>query len=432
MKFFLKCMSAHWAIHLVLTVFYAAWLLPVYALEDSMLGANLPRLLAYAREHNPEFAAMRYEADAALQRVQSAGALSDPVLRAELMDITNMGSTGPRLLPSQAGSTRYTLMQSAPWFGKRDLRREAAEAGASQAQGRAAATWAELAMQIKSVYAQYYYVTGNQKITRDLLDLVAQMEQIAQVRYANGLAAQQDAIRAQVEQTTMKTELVMLDNSKRQIEARLNALLSRPVTEPLAAPQRLRSIPATASLENYAALENRIREHNPDLFMDEAGIRAGEKNRDIVYKNRYPDFALGISPTQFGTAVSEWGVMVELNIPLQQESRRSQERESEAMLAAAKARKEATANRVLSALTESLSGIEAAQRTELLSSGGLLPQANVTFESALISYQTGKVDFATLLDAARQVLNARLEVLKAQTEAQMRLAEIEQLLGEEL
>jgi outer membrane protein TolC len=375
---------------------------------------------------------MRYEADAALQRVQSAGALSDPVLRAELMDITNMGSTGPRLLPSQAGSTRYTLMQSAPWFGKRDLRREAAEAGASQAQGRAAATWAELAMQIKSVYAQYYYVTGNQKITRDLLDLVAQMEQIAQVRYANGLAAQQDAIRAQVEQTTMKTELVMLDNSKRQIEARLNALLSRPVTEPLAAPQRLRSIPATASLENYAALENRIREHNPDLFMDEAGIRAGEKNRDIVYKNRYPDFALGISPTQFGTAVSEWGVMVELNIPLQQESRRSQERESEAMLAAAKARKEATANRVLSALTESLSGIEAAQRTELLSSGGLLPQANVTFESALISYQTGKVDFATLLDAARQVLNARLEVLKAQTEAQMRLAEIEQLLGEEL
>ena len=396
------------------------------------LGADLQGLLRYAREHNPEFAAMRYEADAAAQRVQPAAAWPDPVLRAELMDITNMGSTAPRLLPSQVGSTRYTLMQSVPWFGKRDLRRGAAEAGAEQAQGKTAATWAELAMQIKSAYAQYYYVAGNQKITRDQLDLVVQMEQIAQVRYANGLAAQQDAIRAQVEQTTMKTELVMLDNTKRQIEARLNALLSRPMTAPLATPQRLRSIPATASLENYAVLENRIREHNPDLFMDEAGIRAGEKNRDLMYKNRYPDFALGISPTQFGTEVREWGLMVELNIPLQQASRRSQERESEAMLAAAKARKEATANRVLSALTESLSGIEAAQRTELLSSGGLLPQANVTFESALTGYQTGKVDFATLLDAARQVLNARLEVLKAQTEAQMRLSEIEQLLGEEL
>ena len=397
------------------------------------LGANLAGLLDYAREHNPELAAMRYEADAATQRVQPAAALPDPVLRTELMDITNQGTNkAASLLPSQVGSTKYTLIQSVPWFGKRDLKQGVAEAGADQARGRTAATWAELSAQIKSAYAQYYYVVGSQKITRDQLDLVTQMEQIAQVRYANGITAQQDAVRAQVEQTTIKTDLITLDNTQRQMEARLNALLSRPMTEPLATPQRLRSIPTGASLHNYAALENRIREHNPDLFMDEAGIRANEKNRDLVQKNRYPDFTLGLFPTQYGNSVREWGVMVEINIPLQQESRRSQERESEAMLAAAKARKEATANRILSALTDNLSGIEAAQRTEQLSSGGLLPQANVTFESALIGYQTGKMDFATLLDAARQILNAKLEVLKAQTDAQMRLAEIERLLGEEL
>ncbi len=401
--------------------------------QEQGLGASFAGLLEYAREHNPEFAAMRYEAEAAAQRVQPAAALPDPVLRTELMDITNQGvDKVPNLLPSQVGSTRYTLMQSVPWFGKRDLKRGAAEAGADQARGRTAATWAELSVQIKSAYAQYYYVAGNRKISRDLLDLVVQMEQIAQVRYANGLAAQQDAIRAQVEQTSIKTQLLMLDSSKRQIEARLNALLSRPANMPLAVPQRLRGIPATASPDNYTALEKRIREHNPDLFVDEASIHASENNRDLVHKNRYPDFTLGVSPTQFGTAVREWGVMVELNIPLQQESRRSQERESEAMLAAAKARKEATSNRILSALTESLSGIEAAQRAEQLSSGGLLPQAKITFESALAGYQTGKVDFATLLDAARQVLNAKLEVLKTQTDAQMRLAEIERLLGEEL
>jgi N-acetylmuramoyl-L-alanine amidase len=34
------------------------------------------------------------------------------------------------------------------------------------------------------------------------------------------------------------------------------------------------------------------------------------------------------------------------------------------------------------------------------------------------------LDFATLLDASRQVLNAKLELLQAKTEAQMRLAEI--------
>jgi outer membrane protein TolC len=394
--------------------------------------SNLAGLLSYAREHNPEFAAMRYESEAAAQRVQPASALPDPVLRTELMDVTNQGTTNPTLLPSQVGNTKYTLMQSVPWFGKRDLKRGVAEAGVDQARARTVATWADLSAQIKSAYAQYYYVAGNQQIDRDLLDLVVQMEQVAQARYANGLAAQQDAIRAQVEQTSMKTELLMLGSSKRQIEAQLNALLARPTNIPIALPQHLRSIPASVSLENYAVLEKRIREHNPDLFVDEANIHASENNRDLVNRNRYPDFTLGVAPTQFGNSVREWGLMVEFNIPLQQESRRSQERESEAMLAAANARKEATANRILSALSESLSGIDAAQRTEQLSSGGLLPQANITYESALIGYQTGKVDFATLLDAARQVLNAKLLVLKAQTDAQMRLAEIERLLGEDL
>ena len=408
-------------------------LLPAHAVEDRLLGSSLAGLLEYAREHNPELAASRFEVEATLQRIEPAGALPDPVLRAELMDITNQGTNkDASLWPSQAGSTRYTLMQSVPWYGKRDLKREAAEAGAEQARGQSAATWAELVAQIKSAYAQYYYVAGSQKIAGDLFDLVTQMEKVAQVRYANGLAAQQDAVRAQVEQTAIKTGLVALDNSKRQIEARLNALLSRPATLPLAAPQRLRSIPATATLANHAVLEDRLREHNPELFMEEAGIRARERNRDLAYRNRYPDMVLGISPTQSGNAVREWGVMVELNIPLQQEARRSQERESEAMLAAARARKEATANRILFALAENLSGVEAAQRTELLSSTGLLPQAKVTFDSALIGYQTGKVDFATLLDATRQILNAKLEVLKAQTDAQMRLAEIERLLGEDL
>ena len=396
-------------------------------------GARVEELLELARQQNPELAAMRLEADAAVERVYPASALPDPVLRTELMDITNRGmDKNPSLLPSQVGSTRYTFMQSVPWFGKRGLKRDAAMAAAGQAQGRIAITWAELAMQIKSAYAQYYYLAGSQKITQELLELLAQMENIAQIRYANGIAAQQDAVRAQVEQTAMKTELVMLDSTRHQVEARLNALLSRPASMPFAEPQALRSIPAAARQENHQTLETRIREHSPDLFVDEAGINAAGKNRDLAYKNRYPDFALGIAPVQFGTAVREWGLMVELNIPLQQESRRSQERESEAMLAAAKARKEATANRILSTLAESLAGLDAAQRTESLSAGGLLPQAKVTFESALAGYQTGKVDFAAVLDAVRQILNARREVLKAQADAQMRLAEIERLLGEEL
>ena len=124
--------------------------------------------------------------------------------------------------------------------------------------------------------------------------------------------------------------------------------------------------------------------------------------------------------------------MLEVNIPLQQAPRRAMEREAEAMLAAARSRREATANQVLADLAENLAGIDAAQRTEALATGSLLPQAELTFSSALASYENGKLDFATLLDAQRQIRQAKQSRIKAQFEGQMRLAEIEKLLGEDL
>ena len=141
---------------------------------------------------------------------------------------------------------------------------------------------------------------------------------------------------------------------------------------------------------------------------------------------------LGVTPVQYQNSVKEWQLMVEFNIPLQQSSRRAMERESESMLAAARAKKEATANQVLSELAENLSGIEAARRTENLTTSSLLPQAELTFNSALASYENGKTDFTTLIEAQQQIRKARLSRIRAQSEAQIRLAEIERLLGEDL
>ena len=102
------------------------------------------------------------------------------------------------------------------------------------------------------------------------------------------------------------------------------------------------------------------------------------------------------------------------------------------MLAAALSRKEAAANQVLAELAENLSAIDAPRRTETLTASSLLPQAELSFRSALAGYENGKVDFATLLEAQKQIRLARQNEIKAQAEAQLRLAEIEKLLGEDL
>ena len=58
--------------------------------QDASLGANVESLLDFARSRNPEYASMRFEAEAAAERVTPAGALPDPKFRTELRDITRL------------------------------------------------------------------------------------------------------------------------------------------------------------------------------------------------------------------------------------------------------------------------------------------------------------------------------------------------------
>ncbi len=404
--------------------------IPAHA-DDAPLGTSVEGLLDYARA-NPEYAAARHEADAATERVYPAGALPDPAFRMELRNITNEGSDAPpSLLPSRVGSTKYTLVQPIPFWGKRDLKRDLAEATAEQARGQMATTWSDLAASVKSAYARYYLIAGSERLTREIIDLLSRLERVALVRYESGLVPQQDVIRAQVELTTMRGELLALEGDRAAVEAGLNALLARQPSAPFAAPERLRAIPAPAKLEPDA-LVDRLRSRNPQLVADQARVRAAEKSRDLTYRNRYPDFAVGVSPIQTGSRIGAWEIMLEVNIPLQQETRRRQESAAESMLSAARSQRESAVDRLTGALFENVAGLQAAQKIEALTTNSLLPQSEATLQSALAGYETGKVDFATLLDAQRQIRKSRQDRLKAQAEAQVRLAAIERLLGEDL
>ena len=414
--------------------FVAAWLacLPLVAAADEALpGATVESLLEQARA-NPEYAAMLSESAAAADRVHPAGALPDPVFRTEWQNFTNAGSErGPSLLPAQVGATKYTVMQMFPLWGKRGLKREVAEADVAQAQARAAATWAEIAAMVKSAFARYYLAVRNEEITREIVELMSRLERIASVRYESGLVPQQDVIRAQVELTAMKSELLALEGERDGLRAAINALLAREPGAPLATPVRLRPMPPPARIEPRA-LADRLRGRNPQLFAEEARVTAAEKNRELTYRNRYPDVTAAISPMQMGSRIDSWELMLEVSIPLQQETRRRQESEARRMLEAAKQRKDAVGFRLVGELQENVAALQAAQRIEILTATSLLPQSEATLQSALAGYENGKVDFATLLDAQRQIRKSRQDRLKAQVEAQVRLAAIERLLGEDL
>lgn len=401
-----------------ITLFGTLWLTP--AVAEQPLGSDLDGLLAYAREHNPELAAAQHDATAAMQASESADTLADPLLRIEPMDVTNGNP-----------STKLTLMQKLPWYGTRDLRQEAAAARSEEAEGKVAATWADLATRIKQAYARYYYAIGSEKLTQQTLDLLNGLEQIAQTRYANGLGQQQDVIRIQLEQTRLQTELIALQNASHHSHVRLNTLLSRPGNAELAEPAALRPIPSPAQLDESTLFE-RLDAQNPQLRMADANLRAADRQRELQYADRYPDVTLGIAPTRTNGNFSRWDLMLELNIPLQQSTRRAREGEAEAKLAAADSRKRSLLEQKRAALSEALSTLQTARHTEQLIATRLLPQAQLSVDATLAAYETGKAGFAMLIQAQQQLLTIRQQRLRAQTDMQLALADIENLLGETL
>lgn len=393
--------------------------------------ANQQDLLEWADAHNPELAVMNYEIEAAESRIVPAGALPDPTLRATFMNFAGPGSPdGFNPLLGQGGGTQYRFGQTIPWWGKRDLRTEIASAGLEEVKLRRTALLAEIHSKIKIAYAQFYQPFGLKKLNQDILKLLQDIEAVTRIRYSNGLVPQQDVIRAQVEKTMLRSEIIALDANQKRAKAQLNAIAGRPQQAPISDPQLLQH--QLQKKLDTEALQVKVQRNNPQLRTQDAQIAAADANQRLVEKNRYPDVTLMVSPTQRGSNIDSWEAMVEVNIPIRFDTRRAQEAEASAMLSAAKGQQQVIANNVLGQLQETLAAYEAASEQELLITNTLIPQAELTFRSALAGYENGKVDFATLLDAQRSIWRAKQDGIKAQVEQAVRLAEIERMIGEEL
>jgi outer membrane protein TolC len=179
-------------------------------------------------------------------------------------------------------------------------------------------------------------------------------------------------------------------------------------------------------------LADRVRARNPALQAEQAKLAMAQKNRELTQRNRYPDFQVGVSPTVSGSRVTAVGLMLEFNLPLQRSSRDAQEREAQSLVDSARSRVDALALQLQGELTAQVAVFDAARQTEALVRTQLLPQTELSLQSALAGYEAGKVDFGTVLDAQRQIRGARSSLLKARVEAQLRRAEIERILGEDL
>lgn len=377
---------------------------PVAAATEPVPGGDIASVRQWLYANNPQLRALQAEAEAADARVLPAGALPDPMASVELREID---PDRPSLLPGNVGFTSYRLRQRFPLWGKRGLSRDVARYEARALRFEREATALELLAQAEEAYVRYWHAREAVAVIDRLIALLQQIEEVAGVRYALGMTAQQDSIRAQVERTAMQRERIERLAVRREATAALNAVLGRRADAALAEPAA-QPVLAVEDCTLAAALQRLDGGAHPALQASTAMATAANRNVELVRRNRYPDITLGVGAMQRGNRLDSYELMLEVEIPFQQRVRRERERESRLLEDAALARADAARSELEGRLGATWARWTGAREQRELIQKTLLPQSDANFKSALASYQVGEVDFGTLLDALREWQGADL------------------------
>ena len=389
--------------------------------------SDLASLVDIALSRHPALASGQLGVDAARANTDASGALPDPRFQIELMDATNAAAgDGASLLPGQVGSTRYRLIQPLPFPGKLALQTELAQARIGNAQARLDATRLELAARVKRAFARYYLAHHQQAIIQDNLDLLAALEPIILTRYEVGIVPQQDAIAVQSEVTRLRAEMIAAVEREGAARASLNASLLRPADAPLAPPGEL---PEPAAPDTLQAYRDALAARSPQLADLRARVATARASRALTYRDRYPDMAVGLTNNRPRKGADTWDVMLEVTIPIQQSARRAREREAEHLLLAAQSDLESLTAGLDGQLGERWARLASSRETARLLEETLLPQVRAAYESAEAAYETGQVNFNTLIDAEQRVLSTRLALLTARVDQFVSRVDLEELTG---
>jgi len=410
---------------IVFGLFLCASSFNLYASEEKPIGEDLSQLIDIAKKENPDLKSLQSKVAAMEARIVQEKSLDDPTFKIELEDL-NKNSFN--ISPSRSMLTKYTISQMFPFFGKLKLKGEMASAEAKASAEESKDRELEITAMVKSMYYELYFVTQSILITSGLKDLVSEMEKIASVKYQTGRVSQQDIIKAQVELSMFANELITLNSEKRIVKAKLNTILNRPPDALLSEPKRIKKDKIELKLED---LTEKAIKQNPMLRAALYEIEANQAGYKLAKKTYLPDFMIGYAPIQRGREYSAYDLMFGFNIPIWIGKNQGKIKEAFAKLESARSKLASLKNSIKYEIEQGIIKIDTASRIIDLYKTSLVPQAELSFKSAIVGYETGKVDFLSLLETERVLKDTKIKYIKAVTDYQIRVAELERFVGEE-
>ena len=391
---------------------------PVGAEEQSTLPPlELDRLIEIALEENPQLHALRSQIAADRAKVPQARTLPDPMLAVMFEDV---------LHPDRGIGVE--ARQMIPWPGKLRLMSEGAGLRADRTVTDYTEKTYEIVSEVKKAYYDLHFLDRSSDIALTNKSLLADFVKIAETKYSVGLGIQQDVLRAQVAQSRILGDLLMLRQQETSARARLNALLNRPPEAPLgpatALPRHKVTLPQR-SLEEIA-VERRAMLKGMKLMTAEA-----QTMKDLAVRELKPDYEVRLSANPDmeagGTLVKG---MVMFTLPLYHRTKQDKAIEQRgAEIDVAQSSYEAQKTMVFAMIKDTVAMLDQSDRQAELLKSGIIPQAQLSLESARAGYQVNKVDFLTLLDNQMSLYNDLRDYYRAVTDYEKGVADLERAIG---
>lgn len=390
--------------------------------------APLDALLKEALDRNPEVLAAQKRYEAARQRPAQASALPDPMISPG-WNSSGAPWPGAGLGREPVANIGVMVSQEIPYPGKRKL---AGVIAAKEAEVEFEAyqqTQLNVISRVKQAYYRLAFAYAATDIVDRNLELLRKFLKISEARYSVGKAEQQDVLKAQTQISLLETRRIPLEQEKRAREAEINSLLYRAPNAPVGRPMDLAPVALAATVEELVAA---ARSNSPMVRRDEKMIQRSELAVNQARKEYMPDVTLNGGYYSMGSMPPMYMFRADIKVPLWLSKRRAAVTEQATAVQQGRAALQATEQSLSYQIRNDFTMAEAAARLATLYRETVIPQASLTLESSLFSYEAGKVDFLTVLTNYITIVEYEINYVEQLQNQLLAMIRLEEMTGKRL
>lgn len=398
--------------------------------SPSLWAMTLEKLQMEALEENPRLKAMAEEVKMSKIRVTPESSIENPHLK---LGLNNLMIDNPSLSGDPMTSLEVGVFQMLTLWGKLSIKERIALKKHQTAVENLRRERIEILHRLRAIIYELEYLNKYRSLLGEIKKQIKLVIESAVAASKAGRGNLSSVIKANVEYAMIDEELLNLEQRFREERNSLRYLFGKEVDI-----DNISLSNPVFELPSADAVKKRIAASNPDIAAARIAVDIAMCEVNLKQREYLPDVELGFSYMYrkdvpdirrsdmiSGMATMQLPVWFwKRNIPMVEEMH--------SKVAAAKNIERDKTNELIARADVTLGRMKRSKDLFDLYISTIIPQTELTIETALARYRTGSVEFMPVIDSVRMLLRYRKECIMAVKEYRVAKSELHALMGGEV